>query len=109
MTEIILVIQSGESGPISLAGVSARGMKRTLEALQRGNPEILHVRDAIKGDDRIMRRLHLTMDKHYRARDWYEPAALRAIDATFTRHDYDLRTERQRISRIELAEILKRP
>jgi hypothetical protein len=109
MTEVILFLQSGDDGPVRLVGVTERGMKRTLIALQRGNPELLRVRLAIRGDERTERRLHAAIDSHYRARDWYDPAAIGAVPATFLRHAYDERAERQRISRIELAEIVRRP
>jgi len=109
MTDVILLIQSGENGPVRLVPCTQRSMRRTLEALQRGNPEVLHVRDAIKGDDRTERRLHLAIDSHYRARDGYEPAAIATIPATFARHEYDAETERQRLASLRVDEILRRP
>lgn len=107
MTDLILVVQSGDRGPVRLVACTTRTMRRTLEVLQRGNPDLLHVRDAVSGDQRTERRLHQTIDAHYAARDWYEPAALQAIPATFLRHDYDREAERQRIAGLKLDEILR--
>lgn len=109
MIEVVLLIQSGDTGPIRLVGCAMRGIKRKLATLQDGSPELLHIRDAIRGDERTKTRLHMELDPHYRARGWYEPAALHAIGDTFIRHDIDENTERQRIASINLDEILRLP
>lgn len=109
MIEVILFIQSGDHGPVRLAGCTIRGVKRKLAALQEGNPELIHMRLAIRGDERTKTRLHMELDKVYRARDWFEPEALTMVPMTFVRHDYDESAERQRIAHIKLDEILRMP
>lgn len=109
MIEVILFVQSGDAGPVRLVGCAGRSIKRMIEALQRGNPEILHIRLAVSGDARVERRLHTTIDGEYLARDWYRPAALEMIPATFLRYRYDEVSERQRIARLKLRELTKRP
>lgn len=109
MIEVILFVQSGENGPVRLVGCTKRSIKRTLTALQRGNPELVYLRMAISGDERTERRLHTEIDSVYRARDWYEPKALTMIPMTFRRHEYDQASERQRIASIKLDEILRQP
>jgi hypothetical protein len=104
----ILFIQSGDNGPVRLVSVQPRGIKRALEGLQRGNPEVLHIRLAIVGDERTERKLHTLIDAHYIARDWYEPVVVDMIPPTFTQLKYDGEAERQRVASLRLDEMLRR-
>ncbi len=109
MSDVILFLQSGDNGPVRLVKVSERAIKRNIDALQKGNPELLHMRMAVQGDERTEHRLHAEIDEHYLARDWYDPGVLKLIPTTFLRYKFDATAERQRISRMRLAEIVKRP
>lgn len=109
MIDVILFVQSGDDGPVRLVGCTGRSINRTLAALQKGNPAILHIRKAIAGDERTEHRLHTEIDPHYLAREWYDPIALGVIPPTFLPFQYSERAERQRVLHLRVKEAMKRP
>lgn len=106
---LVLLLQSGETGPIKIVCATERGMRRTVETLQRGNPELLHIRYALDGDERLARRLHVQFEAHHAGRDWYQPAILGQIGLDIPRWpDFDADGERRRIAALGLDVLTKR-
>lgn len=98
---IIYLIQSGEAGPV-LIGITGAGgsvavaaVRRRVAALQHGNPEELHIRKLIAGDQLLERQLHVRFADHAVRDDWYAAAILDDLPDDLTYLDDE---DRRRLS-----------
>lgn len=106
---LVLLLQSGDSGPVKVISATDRGMRRSVESLQRGNPQILHIRAVLDGDERLERRLHVAWEAHYRGRDWYEPVVLGLVPLDAPRYgDHDEYEEQRRIAALGLDDLVRK-
>lgn len=93
---VVYIIQSGPTGPVTLGTATNKGLSRRLSSLQAGNPEILQLRDVFDGDERLERELHVRWTAHRIRGDWYAPAVLQDLpDRPKLPHDADAEQRRQ--------------
>ena len=78
---LVYVIQTGPDGPITIGTSTDRGWTRKLRSLQDANWQILTVVHLLDGDERLERRIHVTLTTHRIRGDWYRADALAAIAA----------------------------
>lgn len=106
---IVLLIQAGKNGPVKIVTATDKGQRRVVEALQRGNHELLTVRAVLDGDERIERRLHVAWEDRGLGRDWYERAVLDEVPPEIA-HDplFDEHEEARRVRALALEAQLGR-
>lgn len=108
--QVVLLLQAGDDGPVKIVGATDKQLKRVVNNIQHGCPEIVHVRAVLDGDERLERRLHVLFETQHRARDWYRPEILSLVPADVPRTD-DLSLqddEQQRIDSMHLDELMRR-
>jgi len=95
---LVAMIQSGDDGPVKIASTTDRGKRRLVESLQRGNPDLLHVREVFDGDERLERQMHVDLKDLHVARDWYQATVLLLVEDYPRWVKYDPDEESQRIA-----------
>ncbi len=105
---VVYVLQSGAGGPVAFGSCAERGLRRRLAALQQGNPELLHLRLLLDGDERLVRALQERFAAARLRGDWYPAAVLERIPATAPRLALDHSAEARRLAAMTLAELAPR-
>ncbi len=103
--QLVLLIQSGDGGPVKLVGATDRNLERVIERLQHGNPELLRVRDVLDGDERLEEWLATHFAGRRLSRGWYEPGVLDDVPGDVARYGgYDDFDEQRRLAAARLAD-----
>lgn len=105
---VVYLVQSGVDGPVAVGTCSDRGLRRRLAALQQGNPEVLHLRALLDGDERLERTLHVRFAPHRLRAGWYRPVALDDVPPDLPRLPFDASAEARRLAAMTLAELAPR-
>jgi hypothetical protein len=106
---VVYVVQAGEAGPVKVGVATDRGLKRTIAALQRGNAEVLHVRQVLDGDERLERDLYVRLREHYLRDGWYAAAILDELQFATPVKDFDYEEEERRVALLMIHEINDTP
>lgn len=103
--QLVLLVQSGDDGPVKIAGATDRNLERVVNRLQLGNPEQLHVRKALDGDERLEKMLTESFAGHRLPRGWYAPTVLDLVPGDVAHYEgFDDFDERRRIAAAALAD-----
>lgn len=105
---VVYLLQSGDDGPVKIGTATDRGLTRTTTTLQRGNPEILRIRELLDGDERLERELHVRFTELYLRDDWYKPDVLDQIPPDTPRAEWDPGAEERQIAAKDLANLARR-
>lgn len=105
--QVVYLLQAGDAGPVHIGTCTERGFRRRLDTIQAHNPEILHVRELLDGDERLARHLHVTLDQHHIRGDWYAAACLADIPSDLERVGYDQDAEERRRLALEMTDMLR--
>lgn len=101
---LVLLIQSGENGPVRIAQATDKNMRKTLVKGQEWSAQTLHIRAVLDGDERLVARLaeHFETAGRERWLGWYEAGVLNIVPSDVPVHDYDPEDEAQRVALVEL-------
>lgn len=104
---VTYLLQVGDHGPVIVGTCTERGFTRRLNTIQSYNPEVLHIREYLDGDERLVHHLHVTLDQHHVRGDWYDAACLADVPAELVRLEYDREAEQRRIDMLEVDDLLR--
>lgn len=108
---IVYLTQAGDDGPVLIGHApTPNQMRRRISRLQEGNPQPLHLRHTIDGDQQTERRLHVHFEHLHVRGDWYSNEILQQLpdDLTTTTSPDDDQAAR-RAAADTLAKLAERP
>jgi hypothetical protein len=97
---VVVLIQSGDGGPVRIVPATDKNYQRRVLALQAGSVPLLRICAVLDGDERLERTLRRAWIDARRDRDWYEPTVLDAIPGDVER--LELHDEERRIAIVDL-------
>lgn len=102
---LILLVQSGDDGPVKVVLADSRSFQKTVAGLQHGNPEWLHLRAVLDGDERLEAHLHSVFAAWRRTRGWYAAGVLEQVPGDVAYYsDHDEEDEQRRLAAARITD-----
>ena len=107
---IVYLIQAGNDGPVLIGHAPTHSqMRRRISRLQEGNPQPLHLRHTLDGDQQLERHLHVRFEAQHVRGDWYQPTVLEQLPDNLTTTSPDDDQAARQAAADTLAKLAERP